>query len=324
MQFDNHLKYHGNLDWLEKSTILLVRHGSHAYGTNTPTSDVDIKGVAIPPKQYLFGFTDHFDQADKGFDSDAAIYNIRKFFELATNCNPNIMELLWIDPSDILYADRLGEWLISLRQDFLSAKARHSFAGYAASQLKRIRTHQRWLKNPPTHKPTREEYGLPLTSVVDDEQMKAADFLTEQGYGWGTNFQDLVSREKKYRIALKDWTSYENWKETRNRDRFSLEAKFGYDTKHAMHLVRLLRMCEEILVSGKLIVKRPDAEELLAIRNGAWTLDQLIEWADQQDGRMEELYQKTTLPHSPDRAYLDGQCIRIIERYHNFDHGGCI
>jgi len=45
-----------------------------------------------------------------------------------------------------------------------------------------------------------------------------------------------------------------------------LEAKFGFDTKHAMHLIRLLRMAREILETGVVHVKRPDAEELSAIR----------------------------------------------------------
>ncbi|AEZ66297.1 hypothetical protein phiTE_131 [Pectobacterium phage phiTE] len=36
----------------------------------------------------------------------------------------------------------------------------------------------------------------------------------------------------------------------RNAARHELEEKFGYDTKHAMHLVRLLRMSQEILETG--------------------------------------------------------------------------
>mgnify|MGYP001607055563 CR=1 FL=1 len=46
--------------------------------------------------------------------------------------------------------------------------------------------------------------------------------------------------------------------------------------KHAMHLVRLMRMCKEILITCEVVVKRPDREELLAIRNGAWSYYKLI------------------------------------------------
>lgn len=37
------------------STILLVRAGSHAYGTNMPTSDLDVRGIMIPPSDYYLG-----------------------------------------------------------------------------------------------------------------------------------------------------------------------------------------------------------------------------------------------------------------------------
>ena len=44
------IPYAGNLTWMGERTIFFARHGSHAYGLSTPTSDEDWKGVAIPPK----------------------------------------------------------------------------------------------------------------------------------------------------------------------------------------------------------------------------------------------------------------------------------
>jgi len=55
-------------------------------------------------------------------------------------------------------------------------------------------------------------------------------------------------------------------------------------------LVRLLRMCHEILTMGKVIVRRPDAEELLAIRDGVYTYDQLMEIVDPLMDRLTEIY----------------------------------
>lgn len=93
-----------------------------------------------------------------------------------------------------------------------------------------------------------------------------------------------------------------------------LEARHGYDTKHAMHLVRLLRMCEEILDGRGVLTRRPDRDELLAVRNGAWPYDALIEWAEAQDAKCAALYETSTLRHHPDVEAIDRLCIEIVER----------
>jgi predicted nucleotidyltransferase len=305
-----------NLEWLNMRTLFLTRHGSHAYGTNTPTSDLDVKGVCVPPREYYHGFVNHFEQAEFRKPLDAVIYELRKFFSLAADCNPNIIEVLWTAESDHLYMSGMGDDLLSARELFLSKKARYTFAGYAHAQLKRIRTHRNWLLYPPKTKPDRKEFGLPeFNKVADKEQMAAAAYLNEHGYGYGTNFQDLVEREKQYKVAMVQWDQFQTWQTNRNAARHELEAKYGYDTKHGMHLVRLLRMCEEILRDGTVHVKRPDAEELLTIRNGAWSYDQLIEWAERQDAKMDELYKTSPLPREPDRHSLDLICMELIEEW---------
>lgn len=72
------------------------------------------------------------------------------------------------------------------------------------------------------------------------------------------------------------------------------------NTKHAMHLVRLLRMGEEALETGELIVYRPDAAELLEIRNGSWKYEDLVVYAEEKDKYIRDvLYKKTDLPKTP-------------------------
>lgn len=46
------------------------------------------------------------------------------------------------------------------------------------------------------------------------------------------------------------------------------EIELGYDPKEAGHLIRFLREGLEILTEGIINVRRPDAQELLAIRKG--------------------------------------------------------
>jgi hypothetical protein len=131
--------------------------------------------------------------------------------------------------------------------------------------------------------------------------------------GLSDNFIELLAREKRYTAAKRDWSAYETWKRERNPARAALEAKHGFDAKHAMHLVRLLRMCREILETGKVNVRRPDAEELLAIRHGAWSYDQLAEWFDREDASLNDAVTKSTLPKAPDIEAIDRVCVEIVE-----------
>ena len=75
---------------------------------------------------------------------------------------------------------------------------------------------------------------------------------------------------------MKHWESYQTWKTHRNPARAALERQHGYDTKHAMHLVRLMRMGLEVLERGDLRVRRDDADALSAIRDGAMSFDELL------------------------------------------------
>lgn len=350
--------YTGNLKWLPERTIFLSKHGSHAYGTATPTSDIDLRGVAIAPSYYYHGFLSNFEQAEQKGDPDVVVYDIRKFFRLAIDNNPNALEILFTDSSDLVTWSWLGRKLRDNRDLFLSQKCKHTFSGYAISQLKRINTHYRWLKSPPKAPPTRAEYRLPERTLIPKDQLQAAqsaidkklaqwnltgmdaidpatrillqqtmaELLAEakvtsdnlwmgaaRSVGYDENFIELLDRERQYQGRQKEWEQYQGWLANRNVDRAAMEAKSGYDTKHGMHLVRLMRMCAELLETGKLNVKRHDAAELLEIRNGAWSYEKLVEYAEGEDKRLSALLKTTTLPHGPNREELDELCCNLVE-----------
>jgi uncharacterized protein len=312
------------MDTLEKvldRTIFVTVAGSRLYGTNIESSDYDFKGVAIASKDYYLGYLKHFEQLERkvqnGAPHDLTITALWKFVNLATDCNPNIVELLYADDSQVFHIDRFGEELVGIRERFITKKARHTFSGYAHGQLKRIKSHRAWLLNPPKEKPTRKQYGLSETSKVSKSELGAFDKLVEGGkeIEMTKEVLTLFVREKQYAAAKENWDKYENWKRTRNEARSELEAQFGYDTKHAMHLVRLMRMCKEILSSGQVLVRRPDAMELLDIRRGAWSYDQLIEHAETLDKECGVLYETSSLAYEPDRVWLDEWLVDITDRY---------
>lgn len=92
-----------------------------------------------------------------------------------------------------------------------------------------------------------------------------------------------------------------------------LVEKFGFDTKNAAHLVRLLRMGIEFLKDGELHVLREDATQLLEIKRGEWSLDKIIAESDKLFALAELAYQNSNLPIRPDHEKVNQLTIRIIE-----------
>lgn len=130
--------------------------------------------------------------------------------------------------------------------------------------------------------------------------------------GLDDNLIEMIQQERRWRLANQEWQKYRGWLENRNPDRAKLEAEYGYDTKHGAHLVRLLRMGLEIITTGHVHVWRGDrdADELRAIRDGAWSYETLCDWADQAYVELEK--QTTELPVHTDRGKVDALSMQII------------
>jgi len=127
-------------------------------------------------------------------------------------------------------------------------------------------------------------------------------------------YYEMACNETAYLNRKREWDQYQQWAQNRNKKRAELEERYGYDTKHAMHLIRLCRMGAEILSTGKVNVDRTgiDAEELIEIRNGSWTYDQVEQYAGEMDKKLGELYVTSNLRHSPDRVHVEKVCTQVI------------
>jgi uncharacterized protein len=146
--------------WLADNLCYETVMGSVAYGVSSDTSDVDVYGVCLPPKEVvfphlageIFGFgaqVKRFDQwqehhiAALGKSWDFQVFSIVKFFQLAMENVPNVIDALFSPRRCVLSSTAIGEYMREYRRDFLHKGAWHKFKGYAYSQLSKIRT-----KNP--------------------------------------------------------------------------------------------------------------------------------------------------------------------------------
>jgi predicted nucleotidyltransferase len=104
--------------------------------------------------------------------------------------------------------------------------------------------------------------------------------------------------------------------------RKTLVDRFGYDTKNAAHLIRLLRMGIEFLLDGVLHVERVhDATELLAIKRGEWSLEDVKEAANYLFHKAEEAHIKSRLPAEPDYLAAEAIVMEIVSTYHGLAIG---
>lgn len=212
-------------DFVEKNTIFMTLAGSHMYGMATPESDIDKRGVCIPPKNVVMGFARKFEQQEVPGE-DTVIFGLTKFLKLASECNPNVIELLFAPEKCIITNSPIWEKIRARRHDFLSAEAFKKFNGYAMGQLKRIRSHRNWLLNPPKEKPLRASFGLKNTPSGLRELATGIDIgeISPEALR-------IIQLEKNYKSELLKWNQYETWKKQRNVARAALEADHGYDTK---------------------------------------------------------------------------------------------
>lgn len=106
---------------------------------------------------------------------------------------------------------------------------------------------------------------------------------------------------------------HEGYMGTRRKE---LVEQFGYDIKHAAHLVRLLRMAIEFMRDGVINVYRTnDAEELKAIKRGEWTLERVQMSAADMFADLDELKSKSRLPDKPDRKPVNDLLIDITRSW---------
>ena len=124
--------------------LLAYVRGSHMYGTNIETSDVDITFIYQQnTNEILKG--NYVEQINHG-GNDIVGYEIQRFLELLGLNNPNILESIDIPEKCIVFKDNLMEDVFT--QNWLSKKTKKTILGYADSQIKKATGLNKNMNNP--------------------------------------------------------------------------------------------------------------------------------------------------------------------------------
>jgi len=115
--------------------------GSIAHGmTDAETDDIDLLGVFISPDSHYFGLTqiDHIVKVDVCEKYDFCLYEIRKYFRLLLNNNPNVLSLMFLPENMYVALSDVGRVIVNNRHLFMSKRLHKSFGRYAWAQINKM------------------------------------------------------------------------------------------------------------------------------------------------------------------------------------------
>jgi uncharacterized protein len=156
--------------------------------------------------------------------------------------------------------------------------------------------------------------GLLKQYPLSDEVLPYSQNLTHGR----DDFIKLLQKSQGYHNACREWAAYESWRKNRNPQRAGMEAKSGFDLKHAMHCLRILRSGITLLKTGEVPVDRVaagDAQELRGILNGDYSYEEVRSLADESLAEIEDAYRTSTLPDQADLGAIDQLCVELVEEF---------
>jgi predicted nucleotidyltransferase len=169
---------------LKNTDRLLFRGivGSQSYGLATETSDTDYKSVYLQSNDDILS-NNYLPQVD--INKDDVAYELRRFLELLSVGNPNVLELLYLPERCIIETSPEFEFIRKHRFEFLSKNCYNTFSGYAKTQL---------LKSQGINKKFNwEEKRIERKTIVD--------------------FCKVIDKQDGKTHNLTEWLSTKNWKQ---------------------------------------------------------------------------------------------------------------
>lgn len=97
--------------------------------------------------------------------------------------------------------------------------------------------------------------------------------------------------------------------------RAAIVEEFGYDTKFAYHLIRLLSEVEQLLEEGDIDLRRNKAQ-LKAVRRGEMSEEDVYLWAADKERHLERVYGNSSLPYGPDEVAIKRLLFECLEEHY--------
>lgn len=322
-----------NNEDIKKRLIYLVLGGSISYGTSTPESDTDIRGFMLNPVKEIIGTTSDFEQV-VDTDTDTVIYSLQKIFKLFSECNPNTLEMLGVNPEHVIHMTRFGKRVHSIKDFFLSKRAIMSYGGYANGQFSRLQhallsngsAEDKKLMMAKTalehslscfvYEHSKYDLSYKFSEVENDE-------TGDKELALSMSVTDVPLRHVKQSLAI--ITNVYNDYNKVNKE-FSKKKIEDRLSKHMMHTCRLLTSGADLIAERKIKTYR-DGEEhnlLMSIRRGDYltpdknnVIPEFWEVVHDLQEKFDYAVKHTTLPDKYNKDIVEGTLIEIQRDYIN-------
>lgn len=297
--------------------------GSVAYGVSQDNSDLDIYGVTIPPRDYIFppDYIEGFDNRDltfnqwqshhindsqanggRGANYDFSIYSIVNYFKLAMDNNPNVIDSLFVRREHVIHSTPAWEVVRENRKLFLHKGVVHKLKGYAFSQLNKA---QNCVKSLQPILEFEKEYGIPHSTTYEQAVIKG-------NYETGKIAEETYGTYGRHNDYVKLWE--EGLKKT---SRFEAQKIAGFDRKFCYHIFRLADQAEYILNHHDLDLQEEGrVEKMKAIRRGDISFEDIVKQFGQAEERLSKLYESSTLRKYPPTKEIRGLLIATLESHY--------
>ncbi len=172
--------------------------GSTAFGLSTDGSDIDRRGVYLPPAEQhwsLRGVPEQFDIQDQ----EACYWEIQKFFTLALKANPNVLECLYTPLVE--FASPLMEEVLRRRDIFLSKLIYQTYNSYVLSQFKKMN------KDIENHGEVRPKHAMHLIRLL-----LSGITILQEGFVPVRVSDDVKERLLAIKSRAVDWAEVNAWR----------------------------------------------------------------------------------------------------------------
>ena len=310
--------------------IVRLKFGSHLYGTNTPNSDTDYKGIFMPdPYQILLGRIPKSIRTQGGDDKkkntsadvDEEFYSLHYFIHLALEGETVALDMLHAnlsmcteEPHEVwleLTKEKHRFYTKNLRALVGYARRQAAKYGIKGSRLEEAQKVLEFLKMKELESP-----GIRMEDIWDE--LPTGEHIYKQP----RTYPETVSVVQVCGKQLQSSAKAGHYVETLQRfcDAYGGRAQLardnkGIDWKAISHAFRAGFQVRDILTQGGFTYPLKETEYLIKVKKGE--LDYTTVVAPSLDELMDELEVlaiSSTLPDQPDRAWWDSWLIGVMRK----------